>query len=53
MILIAISIYMAIYTAILGEKSFKREAIETTELLLGVSILLYIIGRLLSSYLAL
>jgi len=53
LIAVAISIYMAIYTAVLGEKSFKREAAETTGLLLGVSILLYVIGRLIGSYLAL
>jgi VIT1/CCC1 family predicted Fe2+/Mn2+ transporter len=53
LIAVAISIYMAIYTAVLGEKSFKREIIETTGLLLGVSALLYIIGRLLGFHLAL
>jgi VIT1/CCC1 family predicted Fe2+/Mn2+ transporter len=47
---VAISLYMALYTAILGEKSFKREILETTGLLLGVSLLLYLLGRVLGTY---
>ncbi len=49
-IAITISFYIAFYTAILGEKSFKREAVETTGLLLGVSLLLYLFGRVLGKY---
>jgi len=44
---------MALYTAILGERSFKREVVETTGLLLGVSILLYTVGKILGMYLTL
>jgi VIT1/CCC1 family predicted Fe2+/Mn2+ transporter len=49
---VAISLYMALYTAILGEKSLKREVAETSGLLLGVSLLLYLLGRVLGAYLA-
>ena len=43
---IAIALYMALYTAALGERGL-REIIEISGLLLGVSLVLYVIGRLI------
>jgi VIT1/CCC1 family predicted Fe2+/Mn2+ transporter len=51
MIVIALLIttYMSIYSAVLSDRKFSREFIETSTLILGVSLLLYILGRILGS----
>lgn len=49
MLFIAISIvaYMSFYTAVLYNRYYVRELVETTLLLLGVSIILYVLGSIL------
>jgi VIT1/CCC1 family predicted Fe2+/Mn2+ transporter len=46
MLILAVTVvaYMAFYVAVLQNRSYLREFIETTLLIFGVSILLYIIG---------
>ncbi|MEM4717395.1 MAG: hypothetical protein QXE81_01375 [Desulfurococcaceae archaeon] len=55
MIFIALLIiaYLNVYIAILQEKSFKREFIVSSSLMLGISILLYYIGTTARSFLGL
>lgn len=49
MLIIAIGIvaYMSFYTAVLYSRNYVRELAETTLLLLGVSIILYVLGSIL------
>ena len=51
MIIIALSItaYMSIYSAVLSNRKFSREFIETATLILGVSLLLYTLGKVLGN----
>jgi len=52
MLIIAITTtaYMTLYTSVINNRKFTKEFIETTALILGVSILLYITGTLVRKF---
>lgn len=50
---VAVVAYMTFYTAVLHNKNYMREFVETVSMILGVSFLLYILGSILSKLIGL